>query len=691
VLTLAIAGVSGVVYVAGQERVKQEAAPDLTVEQSSIEATTTSQLEIKPLVGDDVDLEDAAVRVVFEDRPAPDAVLTDLQAATDHSTQVQVSDTQTIQTAGEYEPVNQTVASYEQNGTTDTVTLETYTWEKTVETQVRVEKWNVWNDTADGNDDEFVRRTTTEGEPTRFDGAYSKGFFIVWETSKERPGGGYKTQECVTTGDDWEACEYSLIGDAKRWHTVTETETITVEYPEKPGDGWKQVYTWEKTESHTEPSKVQFAGDVDVDDDEVEIEEREDEEREDDEDDVEEREVWEMDDLPDSFEPAPDQVVNYETVTTTRTTNATTKPGPGWKKVGPVTTGNQTYELDEPVPTYEQTTKAVTVGYNVTNTTREVERERTVYVASEHAPEANTNDADAGNDTDIGSNADASVGGPDPVGQALDAANDNAAFLVDEDTGPAPNSAVGAGGSAGSQSAGTWVQGETVVVQLDRPLLFEGERVTVQLVDRETNSLVMDRTVRIENTERFQFAPDGGATVTDDPAPGRNVTINGSVGAPNATIGNPPNVTDPGAGGPARDDADDAGSDSSPDVASGDGDGEPQVKSDLDCSFRGQTASAGFACVGDQTRGNDDSATEGYNQVCSNDDTNCAPTGGSPKSDPGDSEDGSNSINPIFRDVGSGGGSGGGGSSGGSSDSDDGSSGGSSGGNGNFGAIAPEL
>jgi hypothetical protein len=320
-----------------------------------------------------------------------------------------------------------------------------------------------------------------------------------------------------------------------------------------------------------------------------------------------------------------------------------TTPGPGWDRVGPVTTGNQTYELDEPVPTYEQTTKAVTVGYNVTNTTREVERERTVYVASEHAPEANTNDADAGNDTDIGSKADASVGGSDPVGQALDAANDNAAFLVDEDTGPAPNSAVGAGGSAGSQSAGTWVQGETVVVQLDRPLLFEGERVTVQLVDRETNSLVMDRTVRIEDTTRFQFAPDGGATVTDDPAPGRNVTVNGSVGAPNATIGDPPNVTDPGAGGPTRDDADDAGSDSNSDVGTGDGDGEPKTKADLDCSFTGQTAGGGIACVGDQTNQNDDSATEGYNQVCNDADTDCASGDGGalPKAGSDDGEGGS--------------------------------------------------
>jgi hypothetical protein len=273
-----------------------------------------------------------------------------------------------------------------------------------------------------------------------------------------------------------------------------------------------------------------------------------------------------------------------------------------------------------------------------------------VYVASEHAPEADTDEvpADSGVDTSnyaaTGSNkknnANASVSSSDAVAQALDAANDNAAFLVDAETGPAANSAVGAGGSAGSQSAGTWVQGESVVVQLDRPLLFEGERVTVQLVDRETNSLVMDRTVRIADTERFQFAPGGGATVTDDPAPDSNVTINGSVGAPNGTVGDVTNVTDPGAGGPARDDADDAGSDSNPDVGTGDGDGEPQTKADLDCSFTGQTASGGFACVGDQTSGNDDSATEGYNQVCDDADTDCASGDGGALPTEGSDDDG---------------------------------------------------
>ena len=40
-------------YVVIQDQVEAEYAPDATVEQSSIEAKSTDQLEIKPLVGDD--------------------------------------------------------------------------------------------------------------------------------------------------------------------------------------------------------------------------------------------------------------------------------------------------------------------------------------------------------------------------------------------------------------------------------------------------------------------------------------------------------------------------------------------------------------------------------------------------------------------------------------------------------------
>jgi hypothetical protein len=117
---------------------------------------------------------------------------------------------------------------------------------------------------------------------------------------------------------------------------------------------------------------------------------------------------------------------------------------------------------------------------------------------------------------------------------------------------PEQNAAVGMGSTAGSNAAGIWTQGESVIVQLDRPLLFEGGRVTVQIIDHETNSLVMDRTVRIQDTKRFQFAPDGGATVTDETAPGSNVTINGSVGTPNGYPRGPPDCQSRPAGKPWR-------------------------------------------------------------------------------------------------------------------------------------------
>jgi hypothetical protein len=40
-------------YVVAEQRVREGHAPDAIVEQSSIEAKSTDQLEIKPLVGDD--------------------------------------------------------------------------------------------------------------------------------------------------------------------------------------------------------------------------------------------------------------------------------------------------------------------------------------------------------------------------------------------------------------------------------------------------------------------------------------------------------------------------------------------------------------------------------------------------------------------------------------------------------------
>jgi len=282
-------------YVVIQDQVEAEYAPDATVEQSSIEAKSTDQLAIKPLVGDDVDLENAEVRVIFEDRNAPDAVLTDLQAAKDHSTQVQVSDTQTIQTAGEYKPINQTVTYYEQNGTTDQVELDVYKWGKEVEVEKQVRRYEVWNDSGD-------KKTvdSASGPPEKYDHSNEIGTVKRYEVTSGRASTTCYDVKKSNCDFSWFYDRYGYSGVDRSYDKETVTETITVEYPKQPGDGWEKA----------------------------------------------------------SDEPV----------------------------------GTNTYELENPVPKYDEKQKEVTVGYKITNTTQEIDRTETVYVASENAPEADTGD-----------------------------------------------------------------------------------------------------------------------------------------------------------------------------------------------------------------------------------------------------------------------------------------------------------
>jgi len=110
-----------------------------------------------------------------------------------------------------------------------------------------------------------------------------------------------------------------------------------------------------------------------------------------------------------------------------------------------------------------------------------------------------------------------------------------------------------------------------VIVQLDRPLLFDGERVTVEIIDRETNTVVMDRTVRIRKPPTFSFAPDGTGVVSNESAPGSpdaNVSVDPDL--PNVSIDDPPDTN------PSDDDSGDSsdGGDTSGDTSTGDsGDG----------------------------------------------------------------------------------------------------------------------
>ena len=613
-------------YVIAEQRVKEEHAPDATVEQSSIEAKSPDQLEIKPLVGDDVDLTNAKVRVIFEDRNAPDAVLTNLQDAKDHSQSVQVSDTQTIQTAGDVEPINQTVTYYERNGTTDQVELNTYEWQKEVDVPVRVKKWRVWNVTdTEGPGVEYnydtVHRTTTEGKPSRFDDGYDDGYLIVWEVEEDyRP-------KCVATREDrHETCSESTITRAKSWHTVNETKNITVEYPEKPGDGWEKV------------------SDEPVGTDTYELKQP----------------------APKYDEKQKEVTVGYKIFNTTEEVDRTktvyvasesapeadSDDGGMIASIAPIGAAGASGDSDSVWGDYgsgsdwgnfsddkyatdsqsDDESQSPDGSSGTTDGSTNVGADSNTNTDETSDTASNTDDTGASEDSaqapgeatnSAGESSEAEDTDDVPADQALDSANDNAMFLAGDDVSSEENSAIGMGGTAGSNAAGTWTQGESVVVQLDRPLLFEDEKVTVQIVDRETNSLVMDRTVRIQDTKRFQFGPDGSGTVTNETAPDDNVTTDGSVDTPNGTLGDLPTInpnSEGGSGTPSPDD--DGTSVSNPDIRSGDGDGESKPKADIDCGWDTRTAQGGVACVGDQTTENDDSAAEGYVKAC--EDIDCA-------------------------------------------------------------------
>jgi uncharacterized membrane protein YgcG len=131
------------------------------------------------------------------------------------------------------------------------------------------------------------------------------------------------------------------------------------------------------------------------------------------------------------------------------------------------------------------------VGYDVSNSTQEVEQTRTVHVAEPAA-------IDSGNVTE-------GLASVDPEASYLD---------ID-----GANSAAGVGGTLGSTNTGTLTQGETVVIQLDTPLLFEDDRINIEIIDTATNSRVLDRNVRVQHPETFQFAPNAeNGTGPDPPA-----------------------------------------------------------------------------------------------------------------------------------------------------------------------------
>jgi hypothetical protein len=94
-----------------------------------------------------------------------------------------------------------------------------------------------------------------------------------------------------------------------------------------------------------------------------------------------------------------------------------------------------------------------------------------------------------------------------------------------------------------------------------------------------TNSLVMDRTVRIENPEQFQFTPQGGTTVASESAPaGPDVDVDAPADAPDTSLGDLPDADTPETSDGTSDTGSDEESDIvvSPEPDSGDVEGEPR-------------------------------------------------------------------------------------------------------------------
>jgi len=408
-LIVAVASVSGVMYVAGQERVEQEAAPDATIEQSSIEAQSASQLEIKPLVGNDVTQNEVKVRIRFLDRPADPAVITNLEQASASSTGVQTTTTRTVQT-GNVTPITRNITTYTQTGTTNEVELPVYNWSKDIEVEKYLIAWKVYDD-GDHSNHQVVHRTD---KPDEWDNASPLGGIKTYEyqfrnsdrvterrghsISAARPDGAYYT------------------GESSSYIIETVTETVYMEAPVQPADGWTKVYRWEKPTETKQISKYQYWGCYCPGQDKTQWFER-----------GADGFNKYLDDDGEPLYTRSKYNVKYETVTTTETVTSATKPGPDWEQAGPVELGRQTYELNESVPVYEARTREVVVGYNVTNTTQTVEHEQTVYVHQNAVDDGDRDDADPG----------------DVLNASVDAQ-----FLG----GPA----VGVGGTVGTDSSGAW-------------------------------------------------------------------------------------------------------------------------------------------------------------------------------------------------------------------------------------------
>jgi hypothetical protein len=594
VLALCVVMVGATTFAAAglQTQFESETQSDSGIEETQIEAVQSDQVSITPMVGDDIGLENAEVRISFPDRDAPDAVVTNLEAGMEQSETQTVTYEEEVSAGYSADPVTEEVTYYERTGTKTHAELDVYEYQREYEVEVHAYEWEIIDNGWWGNDevvDTVVQHERPDASNHGGDRVEKVGKAKVWE------------YEVDTSGWRWLAPDYETRtatqanppdadGDieAVDWATETETRTKTVEHVESPGPEWEKV--------SDEPVGT---------------------------------ETYELDEPQPQYEERTEEVVvgydvEQETRTVERTATAYVAPqanqnngngngnngatvasvagsvvgtispvqpasafgGSIWSGIGgQSSTSDYLNDLVGDDNEADESSSSHDYDYSSgsSSSSSSVDDYNSHYESSWDNVDDDDEDSsptygppvDVGDDEEVdtldnhyyeGDNdeeenednenyADLSTPGdnsPSPAQAALDNAADAAPFIDGSSNSASAdaesaNAAVGVGGTAGESQEGMWTQGESIIVQLDEPRIDEGDRVRVQIIDTEDNSVVLDKSIRAEGVEQISFDYDPGdteAAVGNSPADGGGVTVDDiSVDAPETSLGDLPGAS----------------------------------------------------------------------------------------------------------------------------------------------------
>jgi hypothetical protein len=564
-LTVVMVGFTTFAAAGLQTQFENETETQSTVEETQIEAVQSDQVSITPMVGDDIDLENAEVRISFPDRDAPDAVVTNLEAGIEQSETQTVTYEEEVDAGYSTEPVTEEVTYYEQVDTKTHTELDVYEWQRTYDVEVHAYEWEVYEESYwSWYDDDKVATVISHDRPS----ASAHGGDYVEKVGKAKQ---YEYETCSgytgysgsclwgswTTHTTEAANAPDADGDIEvtGWATETEQETRTVEHVKSPSPEWEKV--------SNDPVGT---------------------------------ERYELDEPEPVYEEQTEEVVvgyevNQETKTVERTATAYVAPqasqnngngnngatvasiaggvagtispaqsasafsGSAWAGIGGGASSSSDY-LSELADKLDNAHSSSSSSSSLSSTSEDIDGDEE-YTVSDHYYEGygDEDETEVEDDESGETYADLSEPGnnsPSPAQAALDNAADAAPFIdgssesTTADTEPA-NAAVGVGGTAGESQEGMWTQGESIIVQLDEPRIGEGDRVRVQIIDTEEESVVLDKSIRAEGVEQisFDYDPgDTGAAVGNSPADGGGVTVDDvSVDAPETDLGDLPGAS----------------------------------------------------------------------------------------------------------------------------------------------------